>query len=382
MKKILLSSAAIVAFAGAAAAEVDFSGSAKVTFQDGAFDGADDGVHWEAGLSVTYTQELNNGWTAGATFGVDIADDTLGLDLESTDFVVFVESDMGGLYFGDTDTAAEINYSAPKALNGAEETDFDTVVADDDTDGYDAVIRLEGKFAGVSVAASSGIDSNQAIGTQLSASGEFGSTTVSLAYQDADHDGLDGDGDVEFLDTQAIALAVVTTFGGADVSFGYQNSDSYGTSAGVGVSYTTGPATIGAYYTSNSDYDNGYGLDISYDVSDMLTLGASYDYTSGGDTEWEITAAYDAAPITVDFSLNQDSEWAVEGSYTVSDDFTLFAGILYESDTAMYLGAEYDLGGGASFTASWADDPAVDHDDEIGAQDYDSGITLSLALEF
>ena len=62
MKKILLSSAAIALLAGAASAEVTWSGDAEIGYNDD----WNDGAYYDAGLTVNLSQELNNGWTASA----------------------------------------------------------------------------------------------------------------------------------------------------------------------------------------------------------------------------------------------------------------------------------------------------------------------------
>ncbi|MGB1337478.1 MAG: porin, partial [Planktomarina sp.] len=43
-----------------------------------------------------------------------------------------------------------------------------------------------------------------------------------------------------------------------------------------------------------------------------------------------------------------------------------------------YAGLSYDLGGGASLLASYADDS----DDEVGAKDYKEGMTFQLSFAF
>ena len=48
-----------------------------------------------------------------------------------------------------------------------------------------------------------------------------------------------------------------------------------------------------------------------------------------------------------------------------------------------YAGLSYDLGGGASLLASYADDnDNDDSDDEVGAKDYKEGMTFQLSFAF
>ena len=91
MKSILLASASIFAFVGAAAAEVTFAGSATLGYndtdnlaEDGVGETGDDeiGFYWDANVAVTLSQELDNGVTASATFDFDVADMNNGQVLE------------------------------------------------------------------------------------------------------------------------------------------------------------------------------------------------------------------------------------------------------------------------------------------------------------
>ena len=77
MKRILLASASIVAFAGAASAEITFNGEASLGYNDteaesdGTTGGDEDrGFYWDAELGITMSQELDNGLVAAATVGL------------------------------------------------------------------------------------------------------------------------------------------------------------------------------------------------------------------------------------------------------------------------------------------------------------------------
>ncbi len=63
MKRILLTSTALVAFAGAAAADVTWSGTAGLGYNDD----IDDGFYVDGDLDVTMSQELDNGVTVSGT---------------------------------------------------------------------------------------------------------------------------------------------------------------------------------------------------------------------------------------------------------------------------------------------------------------------------
>lgn len=370
MKSILLASTALVAFAGAAAAGghtgVSFGGEATLGYNDV----AEGGFYWSSAVSVTMAAELDNGLTASAEFGVDITDGNLGQSLESADYVLSLTSDMSGLYFGDTDQAAGVNFSAGSALDGAPETDFD-----EDGTG-DAVLRGEYSTGDYAVAVSYGVMAGGDMGEmQLSASASLGAATVSLAYQDGDADGLDGDGEAEYIVGEAMALGVAASFGGADVNFGYLSTDA-DTSIGFGVSYPIDPVTVSAYFTSNDVADDAWGIGVSY-AADPVTLGFTYE----SDDSWEVTAGYASGAVSIDAAFDSDDDFSVEGSYDAGNGLTVYAGMINAGDD-LYLGGAYDLGGGASLLVSYAEDDDNGEEDEIGAQEYMRGTTIEMSFSF
>jgi hypothetical protein len=85
-------------------------------------------------------------------------------------------------------------------------------------------------------------------------------------------------------------------------------------------------------------------------------------------------------------AVGSDQTIGLEGSYTVSDDLKVFAGAIQSDDKTeegAYIGVTYDLGGGASILASYADvDVSNAGDDEFGAKDYKDGATVALSLSF
>lgn len=124
MKSILLASASIVAFAGAAAAEITFSGSAELGYNDTDIDDAivdDDhvGFYGDLDLTIGFSQELDNGLTASASIdledlagGQDSGEENGGVlggvDGETViEYELSLTSETAGLYYGDTSFAAE-----------------------------------------------------------------------------------------------------------------------------------------------------------------------------------------------------------------------------------------------------------------------------------
>jgi len=115
MKSILLTSTALVAFAGAAAADghagIGFTGEATLGYNtnDSNNDAAvaTEGFFWDSSVDVTMTAALDNGLEATATFGFSVADNNLGDTVSSGDFVLSLAGENASLTFGDVDPVAE-----------------------------------------------------------------------------------------------------------------------------------------------------------------------------------------------------------------------------------------------------------------------------------
>lgn len=355
MKRILLSSAAVVAFAGAAYADghtgVSFGGSADLEYN------SNSGFSYGIDLAVTAAAELDNGLTATATFGLGMGtyycyDDnssaapllTYGYNVCFTDYELALTSDTAGLYFGDTASSADLHYSGVEgmAADGFNETG---------DAGESSVLRGEATFGSVTASISYGIDfGGRGIGDdlgamQFAAVADLGSATVGLAFQANDDAGQD----------EIIGLFASTTLGGADLAAAYASNSATGEdSFGVDVSYPAGPVTIGAAYSSNSIAD---------------------DY-------WELRVGYENGPAAVSAIYDSTDDWGIEGSYDVGNGLVVSAGIVDAGDD-YYVAGAYDLGSDASFYASFVEDGgALNGDNEIGANDYARGTTVGISFAF
>jgi len=379
MKSILLASASIVAFAGAAAAEVTFGGSAELGYNDtdaleenddGDFVAGDDdqGFYWDADLSVTFTQALNNGLTASATVGIDLADtDNLGNDdLDAVDFAFSLTSDTAGLHFGNVDTAAEIHWDAAGASAGSMAADAFSY-----NDGG-TVLRGDVMVAGVSAAVSYFIDDEELDQLQVAAAGTFGNFGVNFAYQEEGECSVDTDGDSncggDYSPNAVLGLSANTTFSGFTVQLAYaqwtgregQGDDGEDEddldSIGVQVSYPVGPVTLGAYYVMESSDDNAFGISADY-ASGPITVSVNYEDTDVG-----------------------DEDWSIEGTYS-AEMFTVLVGVSDAGDD-MYAAVNAPLGEDAYILVSFADDGDGRSGDEIGDPEYQEGLTAEVGFSF
>ena len=375
MKKILLASVALTAFAGAAAAEVSFSGSATLGYNDhsdrtaGAF-GDHDGFYSDLNLDVAFSATLDNGITVSAAADVDETDAT---DGEMSGVTLTIASDAASLVYGDTEFAAKSMWSA------AGDMEADSFAIQDG----EGVLKGTFSFGGVDMAVSGLVqDAEGDLATddltQLSfgAKAAVGAATVVVAYQEelvaADlTNGLNAtaNGDMTYAETMGVSVAFAAA--GADIKVGFASETNTGgtdyDSTGISVSYPMGDVTVSAYYVSEDDStavdakDNS-GISFAY-AADGISLTASYADEQGTDVT------------------------KLEGSFDAGNGLTVYAGYIgKDSDTDdTYIGASYDLGGGAALAVSYADDTNNDEasgDDDIGAQGYQVGTTVAVTFAF
>ncbi|MEL6607570.1 MAG: porin [Pseudomonadota bacterium] len=384
MKRILLASTALVAFAGVAAADghaesITFSGSVSMEYNSGGDTvdnlgtaGTSDGsFDWDGEFDVNFSQALDNGLTASADFGFEFADggNGQGQNLESKDFTLGLESDTAGLFFGDTAFAADTHWTAAGDMEA------------DDFSGEDGEMVLRGdvSFGAVDASVSYFYDeaSNELDQLSLGLAAELGAVTVVVAYQEEIEGGItttttatsetyaitnSGDAVGGDLDADEVfGLAVSGSFGGADVTFAYASNE-----------------------TENA---NSTGIEIAYPIGDAVTLGAYYVSESVGDDNYGVSVDYTSGPLSVGVFYNQEQaneDYGVDVDYDLGNGATLFAGIGDGdgSDQGFYIGGAYDLGSGAEVRLVHVEADAINSDNEYFGDDDAIGTTLSLSFSF
>jgi len=376
MKSILLTTTAIVAFAGVAVADenagVSFSGSASLGYNDDDGPDGEDGFYWDTQLDVVFEATLDNGLTAGAAFNIEIDDEGdyndqwngNDFNLMSSDLVLSLTSESAGLYFGDTSFAAEEQWS------GAGDMEAD---AFSEADG-EVVIRGDVMLAGISASVSYGVantdgdyvaDNFSSAVNQLSigASGSVGMVNLAFAYQEESEFGGFFTSNGDFNDDEIFGISAGVAVGGADITVAYASNETAGESSlGVQVAYPFGPVTLTGYYVSEDDGtdEDNYGATVAYEDG-PIAVKADYDYDQG---------------------INK---WNLDGSYEVGNGLTVLAGMQNENegdDADYYVAGTFDLGGDASVLVSYADDADGDQADEIGATEYLPGTTVKLTFKF
>jgi outer membrane protein OmpU len=381
MKKILLSSAAIALLAGAASAEISWSGAGTLGYNDD-WEG---GVFVDVDVDITGTAELNNGWTASLTYGLELDDNGEQFDqtppkYEDNDdsfddnLTLTLSNDMIALTYGDTEYAAVSYWSgvSEMATDGFSEVDGE------------AVLKVSGKFGMVEGAASvliaeddynATVTGGETYQASLGLAATFGMVDVTLGYQEEALDAATYVQDAAYYDNgdfngnEIFAISAAASFAGVDVTAAYSKDNTADEdSLGLEVSYPVGPVTLGAFYVSESLPGDTYGVSALY--SDGPLTAKVYYKEILSSEEYGLGATYDMG-----------TGLTLTGGYIDGDSVS-------DDDFAGYVVAEYDLGGGASFLASYADANNAkaamtdDVDTVTGGYELRSGATLALTLKF
>ncbi|PHQ98725.1 MAG: porin [Marinosulfonomonas sp.] len=320
MKKVLLTTTALVAFAGAASAEVTLSGYAEIGLIGGSAAGFETQFHNDFDVKFTLSGETDNGLTFGAT--IDLDEVSGGISNTGNPSAVFISGGFGKITMGDTDGAFDW---------AMQEVGIGSALADDHTthagfnfnsglDGlYDGqVLRYDNTFGDFGVAVSATLDDSGVgsaawgVGVKYKAalggvdlglglgyqSGDVVTAAIAAAVPTAGPDGLDSTLD----DTPAVVAVPASVTGSTDVwgvsvdaKFGggfraivsYSDADVAGfstTHTGLGLGYTTGALTVSANYgvynpAVGLDTD-GYGLAVNYDLGGGAVVMAGYGSAS------------------------------------------------------------------------------------------------------
>ena len=337
--------------AGVAAAEVTFSGTANFGYNDtdhatGASVGA---AFSDIDLNIAFSQELNNGYTAAASFEFDVANADQGASFNASDAVISLTNADSGIHYGDTKHGAENAWSAVGSMDND-----DFRVADGEM-----VTRADMTFGGAKIGISLGDDTNIS-GTEkdyisLGITGSAGAFSYALAHQNANTATLDPDDNSAATQLATTGVRVSTTLGGATVALGYAKNDNGG-STGIEVSYPMGALTTTASYVQEG--------------------------AASAENKWDVKVAYAEGALGVTVATDESQDWNVDVSYDMGNGMNLFVGA-DDGGKDTYAGVSYDLGGGASLLASYANDSDNDDtDDEVGAKDYKEGMTFQLSFAF
>ena len=300
MKHVLFTTTALVALSGAAMADVTWSGSASLSYNDGNATTAD-GINTDIDLDVSMSNA--GGYTATITAAMEGGGDITGSDIDITTPVV-------SIHYGEVAEAANSAYSDTDGLSGIGSDEFTgagaallvsastggmTVGFSDDSsvDGSESSFGISGDLGGVSFGIGSKGDD-----WGISASGSAMGGSVSVASEEVAGDAGTGVsltlplGDmsmtVSATDGDFWGASVETGLAGATISAGTDSNDS--TQFGISTSLAGGFGLAADY-----DTDNGTELALSYSLSDSASLTVSYNEDLDGDDDDDNTAGTEAS---------------------------------------------------------------------------------------
>jgi outer membrane protein OmpU len=301
MKKVLLTTTALVMTAGVAAAEVSFSGTTQVSVSNTTSLGNDLNTHIDFNVKVSGASD--NGITMSAGFGYDA-----GRQVDAGDFELDGEEAAGSaIAVTETETAD----------NGA---DVNTVTGDNNPAWSTAAPSLTIGYAGVTVTAD-------------------GSGVADLY-----------NGDVNSGD-----LGISGSMGG--ISFGLTTALSKGDEdSSMSLGYSMGDVAVSYVSTNNADGNEGRDgskMSISYTMGDMKVTASSDDDGNTAEAVQKVGVSYKMDAMTIAYSAattgvansNIGDDWDVSVSYSAG---ALSASVATDEDSVSKISASYDLGGGVN----------------------------------
>jgi len=297
-----------------------------------------------------------------ADFGFEVANGDIGQEFVGSDYVLSLSGDNASLSLGDLDPVAE---DREGFVDGSTTAGFNDQDVHFDVVDFDAMLVGEATVAGFTAAVSFGVNGDDTLAAgvedldamQLHVAGTVSIVDLELAYQQ------------EVAGTPEIfGVGASVNVAGADLEASYVD-DGTENSIGLAVAYPFGPVAVSAYYSINDVAEDNFGAELDYSANN-LAINAFVDVNAGEDGADDVT------------------EYGIEGSYDVGNGLEVFAGYITDDaaeNDLLYAAAEYDLGGGAMVTFSYADDgdsTANLTGDEVGDPEYNEGISVIASFEF
>jgi hypothetical protein len=297
MKHVLFTTTALVALSGAAMADVTWSGSASLGYNDGTGVMAE-GINTDIDLDVSMSNA--GGYSASISAAMEGGGAITGEDIAITTPVV-------SIHYGEVVEAANSAYSDTDGLNGLGSDEFTS------EDGSGAAVLISASTGGMSVGFSDDatIDGS---GSSFGISGDLGGVSFGIGSK-GDNWGISASGSAmggsisvaseEVEDEAATGVSLTMPLGDMSLTVSATDGDFWGAS----VSTALAGATISAGTDSNDDTqfglsttiaggfglaadfdtDNGTELALTYSLSDSATLSVSYneDLDEDDDDDYE-----------------------------------------------------------------------------------------------
>ena len=300
MKKVLLTTTALVMTAGVAAAEVSFSGTTQVSISNTLSAGNDLNTHIDFNVAVSGASD--NGITMSAGFGYDA-----GQQVDTGDYELDANEASGTVGAG----ADETLNTADDATNPAWSTAAPsltigyagyTITADGSgvADLYNGDVNsgelgISGSVGGVSFAMTSGVEKDD-----KNNSYSLGYTMGDLTASYVATNNSDGRG------KNASKISVGYTMGDAKVTLASDDRDDTADAVqSVGITYKMDAVTVG--YTAASTGESGSNINDDYDMSISYTAGAlTASIATDEDSVSKISASYDLGGGVNAFFVNRN----------------------------------------------------------------------------
>lgn len=292
MKKVLLTSTALVLSAGIAAAEVSVGGDGRMGVIDN-FDGVDFGLASDD--NIGFTSRLRISFSAsgetdgGLSFGGSVRADNAGGGASGAAGSVFAEGTFGRISMGDVDGAAEaaVGYASGVGLTGLGDTNEILYIAGGGPDSPNVLYEYSTGALAFYASADNPGPSGSGDAWAVGASYDFGDFGVAIGYEDSNEvtvnigpdDGVDiitgGSGD-------HIVLGGNASFGDMTLYANYGSGDVDGADVdqySVSLDYTMGATTLGAFWrqTDAGTADiTAWGIGAAYDLGGGASLKGGY----------------------------------------------------------------------------------------------------------
>jgi len=297
MKHVLFTTTALVALSGTAFADVTWSGSAALSYNDGSGVMAE-GMNTDIDLDVTMSNA--GGYSASISAAMEGGESITGEDISITTPVATIN-------YGEVVEAANSAYADTDGLSGLGSDEFTS------EDGSGAAILVSASTGGMTVgfsddatvdgsASSFGISGDLGgvsfgIGSKdedwgISASGSAMGGTISVASEEVDGESATGVSvTVPLGDMSMTVSATDGDFWGASVSTSLAGATiSAGTDSNDDTQFAISTTIAGGFgLAADYDTDNGTELALSYSLSDSATLTVSYneDLDEDDDDDYE-----------------------------------------------------------------------------------------------
>jgi len=275
MKKVLLTTTALVMTAGVAAAEVSFSGTSQVSVS--ATGNGDNELNSHIDFNVAVSGTYDNGMTMATSFGYDAGqqadyNDDFALDADETGF-------------GTGHPAISIGYAGYTIVVDGDE--HDDLYDDGNTTGN---LKVSGAMGGIDFALTTNIDGNDSEAS-YSLGYTTGDITATVTGTDNHNNAVD-------------ATKIVVAYGMGDTTFTLTSDDA----------------------DDNADTITKIGVSTKIDALTFTYVAAS-NGTSGSDVgdDWDATVKYSAGALGASYTLDEDDRGRLVVDYDLGGGATAFA---------------------------------------------------------